>query len=256
MTIETTAAKIKSAAISVTVVSFLLVIAIIIFPGFFKGRLDYDIFKLTYQFLLLTVIGGLVTFLFSFYIRLREEQARQKEQATAKRKEERSLQRRFYNEFTGAYNEGKKIRRFLRARTRKLSTSNQHQEIILLKTERYDELLKELTILQLKFEFFYDEVSSNPELFAAGDVKSLAENLKKMEEYLNQMVGEYEQCYTLYPNQYFLEEVPFIALENFDKLKEFIGRYKDATGFRHQFKKAADKVSGLLVGVLTSPASY
>lgn len=252
MDIKKTAAKARKAALAATIVSLLLVVAFILFPRFFKDRLDYDIFKLTYQFLLLTVIGGTITFLFTFYMKLREEQARREEQKKARRKEKRSLQRKFYTEFSQAHNDGKKIRRFLRARTRQLSFDAQNKEMILLRTDRYDELLKELTILQLKFESLLDEVKSNPELFATGDVNSLTENMEKIEEYLNQMVSEYENCYRFHPNQSFIDDVSYLPLANFDKLKEFIGPYKEATCFKYQFKVAARNVSKILLGILAS----
>jgi hypothetical protein len=252
MDTKKTTAKIRNTALSVTIISFLLVVAFIISPNFFKSRMEDEVYKLTYQFLLLTVIGSAITFLFTFYVKLREEAAKQKELEETRTKEKKSLQRKFYNEFIQAYNDGKKIRRFLRARVRKISTANPNQETILLKTDRYDELMKELTVLQLKCEFFCDEVSSNPDLFASGDVKRLSENLTKIQEYLNQIVDEYENCYRSFPGQSFIDQVDYIPLDNLDRLKEFISKYKEATCFKHQFKKAAGEVSEILLKVLTS----
>ena len=205
MSTRLTAQKIGGTAIIVTIVAFLGVLAFIVSPDFFKNRLDPEVFKLTYQFLLLTVIGAAITFLFSFYTKARDE-----------RKEERILQLKFYNDFSQAYNDGKEIRRFLRARARK-RVDNPEEKAIHIKTAQYDELMQKLTTLQLKFEFLHDEVISNKDLFSAtGEAERLIVNLENIEKYLNKMVGEYEKCFELYPNQYFIDEVSYFPLDKLD----------------------------------------
>ena len=99
MNIDFTLEKIRNTALLITSVAFFLVVSYLLNPDFFKSRLDYDVFKLTYQFLLLTVIGGFITFLFTFYVKLREDQVRKKEQDDAREKEKKLLQRKFYSEF-------------------------------------------------------------------------------------------------------------------------------------------------------------
>ncbi len=253
MNINFTIEKIRNIALVITSAAFFLVASFVLNPGFFTTRLNDEVFKLTYQFLLLVVIGGSISFLFTFYAKLREEQVRKKEQDDAKEKEKKLLQRKFYRDFIEAYNDGKKIRRFLRARTRKLQIDATDQQEVLLKTDRYDELMKELTVLQLKCESFYDEVVANELLFKAGNVKMLSQNLKSIEDYLNQIVSEYENCFTQHPNQSFIDEVQYLQLEKLSKLKEFISPYKEATCFKHQFKKAAQNVTEILLIIVTTP---
>ena len=113
--------------------------------------------------------------------------------------------------------------------------------------------MQELTALQLKFEFLRDEVISNESLFSAtGEVQCLTDKLTNIEEYLNQIVGEYEKCFESYPNQYFISEVSYLSLDKLDNLKEFICKYAEATRFKDQFKGAANKVSKVLLNILTS----
>ena len=243
--------KVRKIATIVTIVAFLFVLGFLFRPDFFKDRLDYDVYKLTYQFLLLVVIGGAISFLFTFYIKLKEDETKSKEKKEIKRNEEKNLQRKLYNDFVQAYNDGKKIRRFLRARTRILSV-HEDQKTIMIKTVRYDELMKELTTLQLKFEFFCEEVDSIKNIFSRPEnVKTLSKNLKNIEEYLNKMIGEYEDCFYSYPNQSFTEDVSLMALDNLSILKEFIAKYNDAKEFK-QFKEASQNVTKILLEELTS----
>ena len=244
--------KIRKIVTIVTIIAFLFVLAFLFYPNFFKDRLDYDVYKLTYQFLLLVVIGGAISFLFTLYIKLREEEANRKEKKEIKRNEEKNLQRKLYNDFVQAYNDGKKIRRFLRARTRMLSV-NENEKAIMIKTVRYDELMKELTILQLKFESFWEEVNANQSIFSRpGDVTTLSDNLEKIEKYLNKIVGEYEDRFYSYPNQFYIDKVSFMPLNKLTILQEFIAKYKDAKQFEEQFKKAFKKVTEVLLKELTS----
>jgi hypothetical protein len=248
-------------AILITVTATTGVILFIVFHNvLLKDKfLGTETYKLTYQFLLIVVVGGCISLLFTLYIKARENLdkeiehekeylEKQKEKQENKDKEVRQIQHQFYNDFLQAYNNVKKIRRFLRATARKISTNASGQQVIHIKVARYSELMSELISLQLRFEYFYDEIDSNKGIFKGVDnIVSLLANIKNIEEYLNSIVGEYESCYNLYPNQSFIDDVTYIPVDSLPKLSEFIEKYKDAVEFKQQFKDAADRVSGTVM---------
>jgi hypothetical protein len=214
-----------------------------------EDNLGAEVFKLSYQFLLITVIGGAVTYLFTRYIKIQDEIIKDREKEETKRGEEKGLQRKFYNDFKKAYNKVKKIRRFLRARARILSKDMGSEETIILKTVRYDEQMQILTKLQLKFEFFRDVVGANPELLKTNDVLGY---LKSIESYLNKIVGEYEDTFRNFPNQYYIDEVPTLPIDKLPRLAEFIIKYKKATCFKEQFVEPAKNMAQSLLKLVTS----
>lgn len=247
---------------------FLAIVGIIFFILFNKNLQDFlgtEIFKLSYQFLLLVVIGGAVSLIFTEYTKAKEQRLKdtekdeerklkEKEKWESKNNEERILQHKFYNDFIQAYDSAKKIRRLLRSRARILSQdAGTNSEAIVIKTLRYDEQMQVLTNVQLQFEFFCEEVQSNRHLFSGVDeLKNLSQDLKKIESYLNKIVGEYEDCYKSLPNQSFIDDVPTIPIKNLPKLGEFIGKYENATSFKTEFKKPAKNVVAGLQKLLTS----
>jgi hypothetical protein len=112
--------------------------------------------------------------------------------------------------------------------------------------------MKELTILQLKCEFLYEEVGANKNLFTGtGQLEKLQSKLETLEKYLNGLVGEYEDCHLLYPDKYYIEDIPFMPLDKLENLKEYIS--KDAHRFKCNFKEPSDTVIKVLLGILDSP---
>src|SRR4029078_1056762 len=107
-----------------------------------------------------------------------------------------------HNDFIQSYNSIKLIRRMLRARARILSIDEKGKEKLLLDTKEYDRQMQELTKLQLNFEFYIDEVESNPNLFTekSENVK-LKVQLNLIGGYLNELVSEYENCFRTYANK-------------------------------------------------------
>src|SRR4029077_3709866 len=112
---------------TVVALSLLGIIAFLVKPAQIKEHLGEDVFKLTYQFLLLVVIGGALSLIYQEFQHHREEEskafererddvAKKKERDAATREAERSLQRQLLTEVVEAYNAAKKVRRLLRAK--------------------------------------------------------------------------------------------------------------------------------------------
>jgi hypothetical protein len=215
------------------------VLVFILKHGALEAELGAEVFKLTYQFLLLGVIGAAVSLLFT-------EFTKAKEQKRAKREEERILQRKFNADLIQAYNVAKSIRRLLRAKARTISHDKSGSEVTMIRFEPYDKQMQTLIDIQLQFETLKEEAENHPSLLSAVD--GLTTKLTNIESYLNDIVGEYEDCYKSFPDNG-LKPLPELL-----KLQEFIGPYKLANGFKEKFKKPAHEVMEGLLKLLTSEA--
>ena len=241
---------IRLAAIVAITFSILGVATFIIWQDYFSSVLDIELFKLSYQFLLIVVIGGGVSFLFSVYIKLREEIKQENETAETKKNERMALQRKFHIDFIQAYNSIKKIRRLLRARARIKSSDNGN--IIMIVIKRYDEQLQALITLQLQFEFFREEIGSNEDLFNVDDKAKFILSIETVESYLNKIVSEYEECYQAFPDKSFSDDGQILRVEKLERLNDFIGKAYDAPEFNNEFKMPAKYVIESMKRLLTS----
>ena len=93
--------------------------------------LDPAVFKLTYQFFLIVVAGGAVSWLYRELSRLREE-------AEQDRQEFQKL----YSDLVSAYNAYKRAKRLLRARAWRTDESDSGAKTDLLKVEEYCALVE------------------------------------------------------------------------------------------------------------------
>ena len=92
----------------ILVVTLPLVIAFIIWPHRVEEVIVHDkVFELTYQFLLIGVVGGALTIFYQSIQRQRDA-----------REAERGLQRQLLMDVVQAYNGAKKVRRLVRAKAR------------------------------------------------------------------------------------------------------------------------------------------
>lgn len=157
-----------------------------------------DVYKLTYQFLLLTVFGGAVSWLFTLHSKLREDNQKAKEKALTRRTEEKLLLRKLYSNIIQAYNAAKRARRLLRATARCFSSDGNSLNVTMIILEPYEKQMQEIIDIQLQFETFIDEVESNPTLFSGGAGPTVLKgHLKSIEGYLNDIIDEYENLYNV-----------------------------------------------------------
>ena len=244
---------ISNIAVYVTILAVIGVIFFLTSSSYIKRHTDPEIFKLCFQFLLLVVIGGAVTFIFTTNTKIREENTKKKEKEDEKRMEYKKSQHKFHNDFVQSYNSVKLLRRMFRARARILLKDQQGNKTIAINTKIYDTQMQELTKLQLQFEFYIDEAKSNPNLFPDPVISNLLQGkIGKMEVYLNGLVGEYEDCYKFFPNQSYITSDEHIPLTELPVLAEFIITYKKAVKFQEDLKEPANDVQIIVLNLLSS----
>jgi hypothetical protein len=190
-----------------------LVIIFIKWPEATKQFLgnDPELFKLTYQFLLITVIGGGVALLFKQLDRLRAM---------------RQSLREMHAELLEAFNQAKSVRRHLRAQ---LGTVLAVQPDTKIAVELYDDQMESLSDAQLTFEV-HAKRASDSSLWFWGKPE-LSQPLGKVESYLNDIVKEYQE-----KRAGFSGAPPKRRIGDLPNLVEFIGPYSETTEFKKKFK--------------------
>ena len=230
--------KTKNVVTFILIAGVVLLLLFIVFKNEMLRLLNEDLFKISYQFILLTVVGGIVSLVLENYSReqnvrrdkqVRQEEKRYKEQI---REQERVTVRNkillsFHDTLVETYNETKKIRRLLRARARRKSPSGDSN--IQINMKEYDLLLQGLINAQLKFEFCVRQVKSNESLF--GSNPAVLKNLQLIESYLNKIVNEYEDNFA---NLSSGEDN--IVITDFPRLAEFIESRKEGSRFSKSIK--------------------
>lgn len=219
--VQEPARKARSHGMSkVSVAIWLIVLAAIAGVAAFIGRTeatrrflgsDPDLFKLSYQFLLITVLGGAVAFLYK--------------QLETRREMRRSL-RQMYSELLSAYNKAKLVRRHLRAQ---LGTKGGVDPGAKISAQTYDDELEKLGDAQLTFEVYAKKAEDTSLWFA--ERAGISEPLRKIEGYLNDLLDEYEK-----KRKEFSKGTPERTIGDLDALTEFVGPYREATKFKEQFK--------------------
>jgi hypothetical protein len=211
-------------ALAVTVLlAFVVTIAFLFWPNQVRALIDNDdVFKLTYQFFFIGVIGGAVSHFYEIVQHQRDV-----------REAERGLQRKLLEEVIQAYNEAKKVRRLLRAKARDKSTKD-----ALVLTQPYGEQMLIFLDTQLDFEALKTQAQSNLQLFPENS--GVETELASIEKYLNKIVDEYETCF---PS---LVGKPSPELAQLPKLQEFIAKREDGTDFDKCFKDAFHRVVAAL----------
>lgn len=236
-------------AISLTLALALVgVTTFILYHSALEIRLGIEVFKLTYQFLLLIVIGGAISLLYSQFTKRQEEANKIKEREREKRDEKKTLQRKFRTEFIQSYNAAKSIRRLLRARARTVTDIN-GLKVEVIKLSPYDRQMQKLVHVQLQFETLKEEAESQKDLFSGvPELQALDQTLETIESYLNLIVGEYEGSYKLF------HKGDLQPISEFKNLAEFIGPYASAKDFKTKFKEPAKQIVGGILKLLTEVA--
>jgi hypothetical protein len=222
-----------SSIIAVTIVALAGVAAFIVWRPAIERFLGPDAFKLTYQFLLVTVVGGAVSAIYKEFQRQRDEQTKQTERSAAAREAKRTLQRQFLTDSVAAYNAAKKTRRLLRAKAIE-RPSQVHRE-------PYDEQMQALMDAQLAFEALAERVRASPTLFPG-----LEPDLDAIEKYLGGILKEYAACLSQ-----FTGSPPTLVLTSAPDLAEFTDSYRPGSPFDVRFKQPFDRVTKTLQRLIT-----
>lgn len=195
------------------------VLLFLIFGSQIKKHVEEKVFDSTYQFFLITIVGGGVSLIYEAYRHERESRESQKE-----------VQRNLRSNFISSYNNAKQARRLLRARAIRIN-SDTGKEIVL--GEEYSKQLDKLIDTQLAFEMAVHVIKSEPELFegsGSGDTAfGLAAKLESVADYLNEIVTEYEKSYKTFTGDPAIKDFSVLP-----KLREFIGPFSEANEFKQR----------------------
>jgi len=200
--------------------------------AFERQSVQDEILKVTYEFFLVGVIGGLLSFQFKL-----------RQQAAADREAKRILQRGMLTKLIKAYGGGKKVRRLLRA-TAILGLGTENALVL---KEPYERQMERLMDVQLEFEALNHQAENSPDLFS----KALADDLEKMEKYLNKVLKDYEES----PNK-FKDTKPLLT--ELKHVEEFVAMLKGKTEqekketafysqFAEPFKKGVAELQRLII---------
>ncbi len=198
-----------------------------------KDTIRFEIVKSLLQLLVVTIIGGIIAQLFKA-----AEFTKQQAQVFL------NLRMDFLKRLGVLYSAVKLSRRELRAIG--LTTKFGDNPNIDTKEKRqvYIDQMKRLNELQLSLEDLKREAQSSPALFS---FKSLSNEVKRMEDYLRQILNEFAQ---VHPR---LKEANNIELTELERLNEFtcstkqqfqFNRYNSKTDYRFKthFSQAYDKI--------------
>ncbi len=209
------------------------VISFLIFGSHIKAALEPELFSVSYQFLLIVVLGGAVSLL---YKQFSTEQDRDRER--------RLILRQMHSELLDAFNVAKRVRRTVRARVG-YTSDRQALGLRYIIGADYREQMDALMEAQLKFEVYAKRAVERELYFAQGE--ELNAQCGKIEDYLRQIIKEYEINLTNFD-----ETFPGKQLADLPKLAEFIGPLEEGGKFDINFKCVSSAMlSGLSKASLT-----
>lgn len=196
-------------------------------------------YKILLQFVLVAVLGGAVSLVYQAFNRQAEQRAERIKLAEERVTAARETRQRYLAELIGLYNSVKRARRLLRAQAIIRTASGDSR----LRVQRYDEQLQMLIDAQLSLEMVGRNVHTEGALFAAEP--GLVPSLRRTEEYLRELIGEYE---TVLPCvEPATTDIPIPPL-----LADFIGPY-DGSTFGVRFIPSVQDAMAAIERLITTP---
>lgn len=204
-----------------------------------------------FNFLMVALFGGLVSFAFANINRTIEKDAARK-----------NWLRSFYSQLVQAYTEAKRIRRNLRACARSVAAVTQlapishtgHDGVSQSETEEdapqflsktslesagrseaclnsqmYRELMRELIIVQLDFEELREQAETSQEYLGQSHA-AIKKAIDVSADYLSDIISEFEDSYSVFAAD------PTPAINQLPCLAEFIGKLDETKPFVRNFK--------------------
>jgi hypothetical protein len=196
------------------------------------AHLGTELFTLTYEFLLMIVIGSGVSVLFQTVSHGREVRDRH-----------RVLQRELHQELVSGYNDAKRARRLLRARGR--AANGAAHPALGMNAAEYDRQLEALSSAQLSIELAVRRIEMNRSLFPRH--ADLLRALTTVGKYLNSIIDEWEEIRPTLTKS----RTPLL-MTSLPELHAFIQHYADSPRFREGFKNPFDQALRLLEQALAS----
>lgn len=206
--------RINRVGLVITLVSLGVAALLFAFSRDWSPRFDPDLYRTTYQFFLLVVAGGAISWMYRELTRARQTQENHRQELL-----------RLHADLVDSYNSYKEIKRLLRAKAwRRIPEGETEQDVLLV--ESYVPLLERLNKVQLTFEAHQrSRIKANP-LLKPREVKRLSDNLRVVEGYINKVVKEFETA--LRSNR----DEPYVELSALPHTEEFIGPGADSSGRR------------------------
>lgn len=185
-----------------------------------KHRLALEIAKLSTQALLVGLAAGVLV----------QEYQRKREQKAGRNAFRKSI----YTNLVRVYSNSKKSRRILRARCRSISATpsrTDKPEIVERGVPRdvYEAQLLSINDTQLELEIMQYEIKGINEVFS--DHEALADHLKKMDKYLNEVVDEFKDVYPQIGTN-----IECIPLSQLPMLSDFLLSGKTEEGSQSRFR--------------------
>lgn len=199
-----------------------------------KDRLGEDLAGMTYQFLLIIVLGSGVSVLFQTVAYGREMRERR-----------RTLQREIHDSLVSGYNDAKRARRLLRARARASSGDSRSHAGNTIDAAEYDRQLEALSSAQLSLELAMRRVVMNRTFFAHH--AELIAALRMVTNYLNAIIDEWEDM-----RPRLISSGAIFTISDLPELDAFLRHYASAPRFREGFKKPFDDALELLEKALVA----
>lgn len=186
----------------------------------FESYLGDELFKLTYQFLLLVVVGGAVSIGYQSGAAARDQ-----------REKHRMLQRHIHQDLLSGYMAAKQARRLLRARALRYESHFWWIIRIYVRFDEYDRQLQAVSEAQLKLESAIRQIEVNRTLFkkSAGVILSQLTNVDK---YMGSLIREWERAarkLSAAPRELPLRMLP--------ALSTFVARFERNEPFHLNFKR-------------------
>jgi len=225
---------------------FLGTICFLLWPKELKERLGDDVFKLTYQFLLLVVIGGALSVVYQEFQRHRDDEAKQREQDAARREAERVLQRQFLADLVEVYQAAMKVRRLLQAKAREHIPAT---TVMLVHANPYEEQM--LALLDVHLDFQSLESRAETISLSRPITAKLAANPRSIDKYFNEIVSEYADHFSAFTGQ-----PPTRQLNELGHVADFIAKYNPESTFAIAFRKPFRAAVATLQGVIIQRSVY
>jgi hypothetical protein len=175
-------------AITVTSASLATYLAFV--TGSKELFISNGIYELTYQFFLIVVIGGVVGGFLSLAFRAYEEKQKSIAETEAinraRRDAKKTLLGNLYSDLIVLYNDAKKVRRILKAKSKLIDRAR------VINFTEYEKNLIVLEDVQLKLEQHIKEVEASGDILD-GKTTVFKKNLIRMEKYLRLITERYEE---------------------------------------------------------------
>jgi hypothetical protein len=174
-----------------------------------KDSVGFEVVKVLAQFLLVGVLGVLISLLVQNYNRQRDKEGLVND-----------LRKTVLTDLITAYSDTKRARRIIMGN--RLSNEKLPYKI-------YDEQIRNIIATQLAFELITHQITTHQSYFGK-NVKLIISNVTKMEKYLGDIIDEYKDVLR---GQSQIPEI--LSLSSLPKLSSSMGKEREANNFKKEF---------------------